>query len=94
MANYLVSYDLVGPKRDYDKITKHMLTYTPRMKPLESVWIVGSNKTAGEVRDDVKKHVDPNDMVLVIEVRDLSWGTSNIAKVVTDVMKSVLQPRN
>lgn len=89
MAIYLVSYDLIGPNRDYERVTKHMRTYGTRAKPLESVWLVKSDLSAGDVRDEVMAHVDANDKVLVVELA-AGWGTKRIAKDVTDWMHEQL----
>lgn len=86
MATYLISYDLVGPNRDYEVIRKHIInTYGIRAKPLESVWLVSSDRSAEEIRDALMEHVDRNDKLLVVTLTK-GWGTRNIDKVVNDWM--------
>lgn len=88
MAIYLISYDLIGPNRDYEAVKKHVIeTYGTRAKPLESVWLVKTDESAGEVRDALKAHVDANDQLLVVQVAG-GWGTRNIDKIVTDWMQA------
>ncbi len=87
MATYLISYDLVGPNRDYDKLIAHLRTYRVRTRPLESVWMIQTSKSAGEVRDGIERHVDSNDKILVVTVAR-GWGTRNIASDVTNWMRN------
>lgn len=87
MATHLISYDLIGPNRDYAAINEHIKsTYGTRAKPLESVWLVKTSQSAGEVRDALKQHVDDNDKLLVVTLAR-GWGTRRIPKVVTDWMR-------
>ncbi|WP_206495098.1 hypothetical protein [Microbacterium sp. KRD174] len=87
MATYLISYDLVGPNRDYEAVKDHIRsTYGTRAKPLESVWLVKTDKSAAEIRDALKEHVDSNDKILVVALAK-GWGTKNIAKVTADWMR-------
>lgn len=63
----LISYDLVGPHRDYEAVKDHIMnTYGTRAKPLESVWLVKTSKPAAEIRaaargqsrQDPRRHTD------------------------------------
>lgn len=86
VAVYLISYDLVGPHRDYEAVTDHIMkTYGTRAKPLESVWLVKTSKSAAEIRDALQQHVDSNDKILVVTLTR-GWATRKISKVVTDWM--------
>lgn len=87
MATYLISYDLIGPNRDYKAVAEHIRsTYGTRAKPLESVWLVVSDKSAGEIRDALQEHIDDNDMILVVRVAK-GWGTRKIPKATNDWMR-------
>lgn len=87
MNKYLVSYDLIGPDRDYEAIKEKLRSYSPRAKPLESVWIIKTDKSAEEIRDDLKTAVDSNDKLLVVKLSG-NWATRNISVNVTDWMKN------
>lgn len=67
MAIYLVTYDLSAPGRNYDALYEHLRSYGTYSHPVESVWLVKSSRTAAEVRDATKKHLDGNDKLLVVE---------------------------
>lgn len=90
MNTFLISYDLGSPesRSDYTSISKHIKNlYDNWAHPLQSVWIIKSEKDAGEVRNDIKSVLDLNDKLLVVELTN-NWGTYNILKEVTDWMKN------
>ena len=90
MKTFIISYDLGIPENrsSYINIADGIKKlYSPWAKPLQSVWIIKSNKTAGQIRDDLSRYLDNNDKLLVIEVVK-HWGTYNISKEVTDWMKN------
>lgn len=83
---YLLSYDLRTPGRDYAKLYEAIKKLANGYsKPLESVWIIRSANSASDIRDELQKHVDSNDGLLVIEVLK-HWATSSVAKVQTNWM--------
>lgn len=86
MTMYLVSYDLIGPNRDYTKVIEHLKTYEFRATPLESVWILNSEKTAKQIREDLQKHTDENDKIFVVALQPRIWSTANISKPTLDWM--------
>lgn len=68
MNTHLVSYDLRQPGRNYPSLHQHLMGYKVLAKPLESVWLIKTDRTAEEVRDAAKLLVDTNDRLLVIDV--------------------------
>lgn len=64
----LVSYDLMAPGKDYDKLWDHLKSYPDYIKPLESVWLLKTALSAEEVRDKISLYTDSNDRLLVINV--------------------------
>lgn len=67
MTNVLITYDLRAPGRDYEKVYDY-LKKLPAKRGLESVWFARTEKSAAEIRDDLKKLVDANDRVFVCVV--------------------------
>lgn len=92
MNTILISYDLVGPETaaDYTKITTYIKKATYWAKPLESVWFLKTNKSASDVRDDLKQITDSNDEILVLNVTGDAWATAHISSTVTEWMKNHL----
>jgi hypothetical protein len=88
MKTLLISYDLAAPEglRDYERIHNHIKTFTYWAKPLESVWLIRTDKRVSEIRDSLKIYTDANDRILVLDVTGVNWATFNLSKKVTDWM--------
>ena len=68
ITNYLVSYDLNKPGKDYSGVHKAIQNASTGVwcKPLESVYIIQSNLTSEGVYDKVHPFLDANDRILVV----------------------------
>ncbi len=57
MNTLLISYDLLGPEtaQDYKKIITYIKKAKFWAKPLESLWLIKTNKPASAVRNDLKQ---------------------------------------
>ncbi|WP_327211988.1 hypothetical protein U8Q06_20875 [Rhizobium beringeri] len=74
MANYLLSYDLNGPKPSHpemDQFLKKLVANRGRV--LETVWWVDYSGTAAQLRDRVKTILGDEDLLLVIEAKSAAW---------------------
>jgi len=93
MNTFLISYDLGLPETisDYHILIEYIKFYGVWAKPLQSVWLIKTNKSIARVRDEIKLRIDSNDRVLVIDVTGTAWATYNISQKVTDWMKDNLQ---
>ena len=78
MNTLLISYDLVAPGRNYQPVYDYMEGFSDRMKPLQTVYLVQTSKSAKQVRDDLQNLVDANDKVLVIQASTTVWATYNL----------------
>lgn len=90
MKIFLISYDLGVPEThsDYIALSKHIKSlYSSWARPVKSVWILKSDKDAGQIRDEIKSVLDSNDKLIVVEMSG-NWGTYNISKEVTEWMKN------
>lgn len=75
MKTYLIGYDLNRPEQDYPGLIAAIkATFSVWWHNLDSTWIVKSNKTAVEICNALKLHIDASDELLVIEVtREAAW---------------------
>jgi 23S rRNA pseudoU1915 N3-methylase RlmH len=89
MRTFLISYDLRVPEtsEDYKKLIAYIKTFS-WAKLLYSVWLIQTEKTVAQIRDELKQETDANDRAIVIDVTGCNWATSNVAKEVTDWMKA------
>lgn len=74
---------------DYSRLITYIKSFSNWAKPLESLWLVKTNLTSAQLRDELRKVVDANDKILVIEITN-NWASFNISKEVTDWMKNGL----
>lgn len=65
MPNLLVSYDLNKLGQRYAAVEKHLRAQDAWAKPLETVWVITTTKSATTLRDELVKLVDQNDQILV-----------------------------
>ena len=71
---FLISYDLNVPGRDYDDFYEEIKSSWKWWHYLESSWIVITDESPQQIWDRVGKHIDNNDYMLIIEVRDNVQG--------------------
>lgn len=74
----MIGYDLNKPGRDYGPLTeaiKNLASNGRWWHHLDSTWIVVTDVSAGTARDSLKKHLDSNDELLIVDVtgRAGSW---------------------
>lgn len=79
MASRLISYDLSKPGRNYDDLYEAIKALGTWWHCLESVWIVETGKTCGQVRDELSPHLDSNDKLAVFTLQG-GWATTGMSK--------------
>lgn len=65
---FMINYDLRKPGRNYEPLYAAIKALGRFVHPLQSLWFVSSDATVGSLRDYLSKHVDSNDMLLVVAV--------------------------
>lgn len=70
MATLLVGYDLNKPAQNYPGLIEHLKRFGTWWHHLDSTWLVRTNLTPEQLRDQLKSLVDSNDELLVIDVTD------------------------
>lgn len=76
MTLYQISYDLHEPGKDYKELFEAIKTLGDYTHILESGWIVDSaDKSASDIRDELKTHIDRNDRLLVAKFGS-NWATT------------------
>ena len=88
----LVSYDLKSPETssDYARLIEYIKSFAGYCKPLYSFWFVKTDKSCSEVRDEIKKRIDSNDKVVVVQVTGSHWASVNLTAVDAEWMKNNL----
>ena len=91
MANYLISYDLNEPGKNYDDLYEAIKNASNGTwcKPLRSVYVIQSSLSAKQIYDKLSPCLDANDLILVIEVTKHAYWYLN--KKVSDYLQKMLQ---
>lgn len=76
MSIKIVSYDLGHPETssDYAELIKYIKSLGDARKPLESFWLVKTDRTCKAIRDEAKKYLDDNDRVFVAKWSIDDWA--------------------
>jgi len=82
----LITYDLIKPEKDYDKLFEGIKSYGSYAHALKSVWLIKTEKSVSQIRDHLKQYIDGNDQLKIVRVAD--WATLNLPKNITDWMKN------
>ena len=64
MKVYQINYDLRN-QRNYPKLINQIKAYGTYAKPLESCWVIATDQTARQVRDNLASVMDADDPGLV-----------------------------
>jgi len=70
MPAYSINYDLKAPNRDYSGLYEAIKANYAWWHYLESTWIIVTQEAPAQIFDKLKPHIDNNDSLLIIEVRD------------------------
>ena len=65
MKTYIISYDLNTPGKNYEDLLKKIKAYTSWAKLGGSAYIIVTERTAVEIRDNLKSSLDSNDKLFV-----------------------------
>ncbi len=89
MACYMIGCSLNAPGRDYvDLVQAIERVGTAAWPCLASTWVVNSEKTASQIRDELRPYLDGSDELIVAELagtaawRGLKGGSAEALKAV------------
>lgn len=74
MAVYSVTYDLMKSGQNYDGLAKELEKSLAYIKYQKSAWLIKSHEDVKTLNDRLLKHIDSNDYLLVIEVKNNYMG--------------------
>ena len=74
MTAYLIAYDLRAPGRNYARLYEALKAQNGWWHHLDSVWIVLSDRTANELTQSLREHIDVNDRLFIMALpRASEW---------------------
>ncbi|WP_440767522.1 hypothetical protein [Natronorubrum sp. DTA7] len=68
MKGYMITYRLNAPGQDYEELHEAIKAYPAYAKCLNATWIVKTDKSAADIRDDLLDETDYNDEILVTKL--------------------------
>jgi len=78
MKTYLVGYDLNTPGQDYTDLINAIKAFGTWWHHLDSTWLIKTDWTSVQIRDDLKQHMDTNDELLVVRLSgEAAWKGFN-----------------
>jgi DNA/RNA-binding domain of Phe-tRNA-synthetase-like protein len=51
-------------------------------------YVIRTEKTAGEIRNQLKKHQGLNTMLFVVDITDSAWASFQVPSMITDAIKT------
>jgi len=91
MNTLLISYDLISPetREDYEELIDYIKSFA-YTKVLYSAWLIKTDESCSEIRDEIKTIIDDNDRLFIVDVTGADWASYNISDNVTSWMKENL----
>jgi hypothetical protein len=79
MATYIVTYDLMKQGQNYTCLAKKLDAYPTHWHAQGSVWLIETNQSAVDIRENLSSCLDANDKLLVARLSgEAAWqGYSN-----------------
>ena len=76
MKTIQVNCELRQPLHHYTALHDYMQSYERASHPLESMWLMKTDKSVAQVRDEVRRVVDEHDEILVFDVTGAAWASN------------------
>jgi hypothetical protein len=74
----LVGYDLNQPGQNYEPLWRRLKEFGTWWHHLDSTWLVRTEMTAVELRNELKPLLDASDELLVIDISGKSWAGTGL----------------
>lgn len=73
--SYLITYDLMSPGQNYEKVQEAITSFGTWAKIQQSVWVVSTTYSGDDVYKKVRAAIDKNDKLAVFELTGNAWWT-------------------
>jgi CRISPR-associated endonuclease Cas2 len=88
MTLCVITYDVRAKNHEYESLYEQLNEWGAAHLQ-NSVWLADMNGTTAELRDELRRHLHPDDTVCVIQIFSNSdWATWTARKTGTDWLKS------
>jgi len=77
MATMLVAYDLNRPHQDYANLYRRLEQVGSNWwHQLDSTWLIKTTLPEDQLRDELRRHIDADDELLIIDVTSRPWAAA------------------
>ena len=83
-ATLMVAYYLKKSDRDYESLINYLKSFGTWWHYLDSAWLVVTDLSASQLRDNLIKYIDSADELFIMDVTDDDWATVGLTKQATD----------
>lgn len=87
--SYLITYDLMSPGQNYNKIKEVITSFNKWANIQQSVWVISTSLSGQEVYDKIRTAIDYNDKLAVFGLNGAGWW-NGLSKQVSDWLKDNL----
>jgi len=84
MKTFIVTYKLDNYKVSYPIISEKIKSYDRWAKPFDRTWIIKTDKSAVEVRDELVSAINSKGSIIVMDVSGSAWATARVNIKVND----------
>ncbi len=88
--SYLIVLDLKQPVDQYNNLYTYLQSFATWARPLDTAWLVQTEKSSSEVTTELSAHLLTDDAVLVTHFDNSDWAAKNVSAEVADLMHVVL----
>lgn len=90
MYTYIVTFELhnLASTSAYSAFFSQLKSYTAWANPHVSVWLVKTDKSVEQVRNELYVRMYNKDKLLVLDVTRSGWGSFNLSDVVNNWIKN------
>ncbi len=88
--SYLIVLDLKQPVEQYNSLYTYLQSFATWARPLDTAWLVQTEKSASEVTAELGVHLQTNDAVLITRFDNTDWAAKNVSAEVADLMHVIL----
>jgi hypothetical protein len=90
MKAQLITFQLTDSEFE-KRLIDRIKTYDKWARLVDSTWVVITDNSSKEIRDQLRDTIDQNGHIFVINVTGQGWGSYSISKEVADWLKSNLK---
>lgn len=90
MNKIIITYDLCGANKNYDDLIARIKKYPTSLKLNKSSWLIKTIYNCVQVRDELKKYIDQDDMLFVALLNgEAAWTkTESISTSIKSALES------